>query len=396
MKRIVLHIDVNSAFLSWTAAHLLEDGFSVDIRNIPSVIGGNEKTRNGIVLAGSIPAKKLGVKTGETLYSARKKVPNLKVFPPEFDLYKRKSQEMNMYFKTLTPIVEQMSIDEAYLDMSGTTYLYKDIISEAYKIKEYMKKEFGYTVNIGIGNNKLTAKMASDFEKPDKVHTLFDNEVKEKMWPLEVEKLFLVGRNTAEILRKLKINTIKDLANTSEDKLRPYFKNQTKNLIERANGIDDTIVLKELPKNKSISNSKTFVNDTNNINFLKRVLLEQTIEVGKQLREQNQLTTNVGVIFRSSDFNTYSHQRKLDNPTDVDQVIYKEVLKVFNQGWNKEQLRLIGVRLTNFTDYSVEQTTIFDQNKDGTNKKIQTTIDEITNKYGKEIIKPAKAFKGEE
>lgn len=191
-KRIIFHIDVNNAFLSWTAVHKLKSGEKLDIRKIPSVIGGDEKTRHGIVLAKSPVAKKFGIKTAETLYSARKKCPNLKVFPSEFDWYYEQSNNMYNYLCTYTPIIERFSIDECFLDLTGTSLLYKNYEELAYKIKDDIKKQFGFTVNVGIGNNKLCAKMASDFEKPDKVHTLYKKEIQDKMWPLPIEDLFMV------------------------------------------------------------------------------------------------------------------------------------------------------------------------------------------------------------
>ena len=202
MKRIIFHIDVNNAFLSWSAVKLLSEGYKIDIRQIPSIIGGDESSRHGIVLAKSPVAKKYGIKTAETIYSARKKCPDLKIFPPNMEYYKEMSKKMIDYISNYSPDLEQFSIDECFLDLTGTTYLYDDILTLAYKIKDEIFKKFGFTVNIGIGNNKLCAKMASDFEKPNKVHTLYENEIANKMWPLPIEDLFMVGEKTANRLKK--------------------------------------------------------------------------------------------------------------------------------------------------------------------------------------------------
>ena len=196
MERIILHIDVNNAFLSWTAVKLLKEGYKTDIREIPSVIAGDEDTRHGIVLAKSPVAKKMGIKTAETLYQARKKCPNLQTFQADRKYYKEMSNKMFEYISKFSPTIEKFSIDECFVDLTGTHYLYNNIIELAYKIKDEIYKKFGFTVNIGIANNKLCAKMASDFEKPNKVHTLFNNEIPSKMWPLPIEELFMVGKKT--------------------------------------------------------------------------------------------------------------------------------------------------------------------------------------------------------
>ena len=211
-ERVIFHIDVNNAFLSWTAVLLLKNGYKRDIRNIPSIIGGDESQRHGIVLAKSPVAKKYGIVTAETLYQARKKCPQLECFPADYKWYYEKSKELYNYLSQYSPQIEQYSVDESFLDMTGTNYLYKNYEELAYKIKEDVKEKFGYTVNIGIANNKLCAKMASDFEKPDKVHTLYNNEIKDKMWPLPIEELFMVGKKTSEALRKINIKTIGDMA----------------------------------------------------------------------------------------------------------------------------------------------------------------------------------------
>lgn len=256
-ERIIFHIDVNNAFLSWTAVLLLHQGYHQDIRKIPSIIGGDELKRRGIVLAKSPVAKKFGIVTAETLYSARKKCPNVEVFSPNYEWYYQKSRELVKYLSKYTPIIEQFSVDECFLDMTGTNYLYKDYLALATFIKDDIKKKFGYTVNVGVANNKLCAKMASDFLKPDKVHTLFKGEIKEKLWPLPVGDLFMVGRKTALELEKMNIKTIRQLAEAPKSILIRHFKSQSVYLKEAANGIDMTPVDAHSSKNESISISET-------------------------------------------------------------------------------------------------------------------------------------------
>ena len=284
-ERIIFHIDVNNAFLSWTAVQLLEEGYNIDIRTIPAIIAGDESKRHGIVLAKSPIAKKYGIVTAETIYQAKMKCPNLKIFSPNHEIYQRKSKQLMNYLKTFTPIMEQFSIDECFLDMTGTKYLYTNHLELAYKIKDEIKEKFGFTVNVGIGNNKLCAKMASDFEKPDKVHTLLKSEIKEKLWPLPVNDLFMCGKKTSIELNKMNIYTIKDLAEYDFQKLEKKFKSQAKYLKQAAWGIDESKVEERKDKRQSISTTRTLPHDEENKEKLKEVLFVQTEDVCRQLRE---------------------------------------------------------------------------------------------------------------
>ena len=227
MQRQILHVDVNNAFLSWTALYKLNKGETVDIRTIPAVIGGDETRRAGIVLAKSQLAKSCGVVTGETLYQARLKCPNLEVFPPIFPVYKEYSNMLYNLLLEYTDKIERFSIDECFLDYGKVKKMYGDEVIFANKLKNEIYKTLGFTVNIGIANNKLCAKMASDFSKPNKIHTLYDYEIKEKMWPLPVENLYGIGKKSTEKLSNLNIKTIKDLATCNKEILYPCFKNQT-------------------------------------------------------------------------------------------------------------------------------------------------------------------------
>jgi len=387
-ERIIFHIDVNNAFLSWSAILLLNNGYNKDIRNIPSIIGGDEKKRHGIVLAKSPIAKKYGIKTAETIYQAKKKCPNLEMYPPNHQWYYEKSKELYNYLSQYTPIIEKYSIDECFLDMSGTGYLYKDYMELAKKIKKEIKENFGYTVNIGIGNNKLCAKMASDFEKPDKIHTLFKNEIEEKLWKLDVSELFMCGKKTTEELRKLNINTIKDLAYASDKVLEKHFKSQAMYLKKAAWGIDNTEVVARSSKRDSISTTETLSYNYNNPQKLKEILLKQTEKISRELRKQNQYAKTVAVIFRNSEFKNYTSQAKIKIPTNRTEEIYKVVIEIFNESWKNDPIRLIGVRLSDFTDSKEHQITLFEQDepKDDKTDDIQKIVDNINNKYGNNAI----------
>ena len=389
MERLIFHIDVNNAFLSWTAVDLLKKGYPIDIREIPSVIGGDEEARRGIVTAKSPVAKKMGIVTAESLYTARKKCPDLKVFKGDYSLYRHNSDELYKYFCLFTDKIERYSIDECFLDMTGTELLYPDPIKLAHKMKDEIKSKFGYTVNVGIGNNKLCAKMASDFEKPDKVHTLFSYEIEKKMWPLPVGELFMIGKSSTKTLIEMGIKTIGDLAKYDKKLLIKRFKSQGEMMHEYANGIDFSSVTPRISKNKSISTTETLPNDVDNIVDLRKVLLRQANKVGRNIRGQNLHAQTIAVIFKTNRFVSYSHQMKLVNPTNVTSEIYKYACEVLEKGWKKEPLRLIGIRLDNLTSNSDKQISIFDTDTNDSNDKIQKVLDNISDKYGDNIIMPA-------
>ncbi len=391
MERIIFHVDVNNAFLSWSAIDLLNKGYKEDIRKIPSIIGGDEKERRGIVLAKSPIAKKYGIVTAEPIYQAKKKCPNLQIFEANYEWYQTQSHKFKDYLRQYSPKIEEFSIDECFIDMSGTNYLYKDYIELAYKIKNEIKNKFGFTVNVGIGNNKLCAKMASDFEKPDKVHTLFKDEIATKLWPLDVKDLFMVGKKTAQELYKMNIHTVEQLAHTNINKLEKVFKNQAKYLKDYSWGIDESEVSENnYHKNNSISTTQTLPYDMDDEVKLKEYLMLQTEKVSRELREKGKYTNTVAVIYKDRNFVSYTAQEKLNNPTNDTKVIYKKVIKIFENNFKKEPLRLIGVRLSDLTSRKNEQISLFEiDNESSKNDNIQKTIDSLNKKFGSDLIIPA-------
>ncbi len=390
-KRIIFHIDVNNAFLSWSAIKLLKEGYKIDIRKIPSIIGGDETKRRGIVLAKSPIAKKYGIKTAETLYSARKKCPNLKIFSPDYNWYYEQSRLFHDYLKNYSPNILKYSVDEAFIDLTGTKYIYDDYIKLAYKIKDDIKNKFGFTVNVGVANNMLCAKMASDFEKPDKVHTLFEDEIKNKMWPLPIEDLFMVGKSSSKILRSIGINTIGELANSNIRTLNKHFKNQAQFLLDSANGIDYTKVEKRDSKSESISTTETLIKDISDKEELKDILFRQTDDVARQLRSKNKYCNVVAIIYKNSAFESYSKQVKLENATNDTNIIYKTVIHLLDISFRGEPIRLIGVRLADLSSDRVEQISLFDEEvkKDNTTSDFQKIVDSLNNRFGSNSVIPA-------
>lgn len=386
MERIIMHIDVNNAFLSWTAIDLLNKGSKYDIRGSYAVIGGNEQTRSGIVLAKSTPAKKLGIKTGETLYSARKKCRVLKTYEPNFKFYNEMSNKMFNLISKYTPDIEIASVDECYLDFTKIKSMQGEPLEFAKKLQKEILDELGFTVNIGIANNKLCAKMASDFTKPYKIHTLYDNEIQEKMWPLEVGELFGIGKKSVPKLNKIGIFTIKDLATAKPEELYKYFKNQSESMINWANGIDNSPVMSIPRIPKGIGNEITLDHDVTDIKELYKYLLFLSEKVGQRLRKQNKYANVIVVILKDNNFKKYSHQKKLETPTNNNEEIYNMAKIILREIYDDEKIRLIGVRLDNLTDKKIKQVSIFDKIEE--EKNIDEVVDKLNNKY-KNIIKKA-------
>ncbi len=389
-KKLIFHIDVNNAYLSWTACDLLKHGYKKDIRNLVSVIAGDESKRHGVVLAKSPLAKKYGITTGESIFSARKKYKKLLIYPPNRELYKKYSDMLYNYLSQYTPNIERYSIDECFLDLSGMNYFIKDEIEFAYKIKNEIKSMFGFTVNIGIGNSKLCAKIASDFEKPDKVHTLYDTEIESKLWKLDVSDLFMCGKKTTKRLKEMKINTVYDLAHIDKSKLILEFKSFGNTLYNFANGIDDSVVESEKSELKGIGNSITFPKDLEDISEIKLRLLELADQVGRRLRNDNKYSYTITLYIKYSDFKTITHQKKLKNPINTDEEIYNNILFLLKE-IEFRSIRSLGIRLTDLTSTKIKQISLFDDEKETNHKSenLQKTIDELKSRYGDNVVKKA-------
>ena len=390
-----MHIDVNNAFLSWTAVDLLNKGFKYDIRNSYAVIGGDPRARQGVVLAKSTPCKKIGIVSAETLYSAKKKCPALKVYEPDFKLYSEMSSKLFELLSKYSPDIEVASVDECYLDYSKVKSLYGDFLEFAHKIKEEIKNNLGFTVNIGIANNKLCAKMASDFSKPDKVHTLFEEEVATKMYPLPIGELFGIGKKSSEKLINLNIMTIGDLAKANPSLLERYFKNQVSSLIERAKGIDYGEVISEKYIPDSISNEVTLLKDVTKKEDLNSYLLSLSESVAIRLREQKKYATVICVILKDNYFRRTTHQRKLKNATNVTSDIFKISKEILNE-MDLEQVRLIGIRLDKLVDSVNYQVSLFDSETREEKEAIDSTIDILKQKYGSKAVTKASLIKEKE
>ena len=373
-QRQILHVDVNNAFLSWTATQKLKEGYAIDIREIPAVIGGDEERRSGIVLAKSMKAKACGVVTGETLYQARKKCNNLQVYPSSYKIYKKYSNELYNLLLEYTDKIERFSIDECFLDM--TDYLVNVTLLE--KVKE----ELGFTVNIGVAHNKLLAKMASDFEKPNKVHTLYENEIPQKIWNLPVGELFMLGRKTVPKLYNMGIQRIGDLARFDEQILINKFGKYGKLIWEYANGIDNSEVHFEPETPKSIGNSITLPTDIHCKEKIAEIVLALTEQVTFRLRRYDLLANVVSVQLRTKEFKDYSHQRKLSSSSNSTREIYNVAKEILDEMYKGEFIRLVGVRTDDLCDKNQTQLSLFDDTNSKKQEKIDKSIDLLKQKYG--------------
>ncbi len=350
MDTVIFHIDVNSAYLSWSALKRLEEGDDVDLRLIPSIVGGDMQKRHGVVLAKSIPAKKYGILTGEPIVNAFRKCPSLVSEKPDHALYHKKSRELMNFLSSICPEIEQLSVDECFMDFTPIRKQFSSPEEAAGEIKDRIRNSFGFTVNIGISDKKVLAKMASDFKKPDLVHTLYSHEIKEKMWPLPVSSLYMCGKSSVQTLLNLEIRTIGDLAKTDKQILYSHLKSHGLLLWEYANGIDDSSVCSTPSEAKGIGNSTTLPKDVTDREEALRCLLLLSDSVAKRLREAGQLAGMISVEIKYSSFRNVSHQMMLSSPSNTSGVIYETSCRLFDELWNKEPIRLLGIRSSKLSD----------------------------------------------
>lgn len=306
------------------------------------------------------------------------------------------------FLQTYTPDIEQVSVDECFMDFTGISYLYLSPVEAAFEIKDAVYEKFGFTVNIGISVNHLLAKMASDFEKPNKVHTLFPKEIPVKMWPLPISELYMAGRSSVEVLNKLEIRTIGELAKADPNLLELHLKSHGRTLWEFANGIDHEKVRRGHVENKGIGNSTTLAKDAVTEEEAKKVLLWLAESVGGRLRKEKQRAGMVSVEIKYHTFQTFSHQKQLETASNADQVIYKAACELFRELWNREPIRLLGIRTSKLQDESAPvQMSIFDFQtkqeeqsvKNKKHQKLDKALDVIRKKYGEDAVKKGTLLK---
>ena len=394
-RNVIFHIDVNSAFLSWEAVYRLHHlGGKEDLREKVSAVGGDMAMRHGIILAKSIPAKKFHIKTGETILEAKQKCPELILVPPNYGLYEKCSKAFMDILRRYSPDVEQYSIDEAFVDMTGTEGLWGDPVTAAYRMKDQIRDTLGFTVNIGISENKLLAKMASDFQKPDRVHTLWHNEIEDKMWPLPVSELFFVGRATAKKLFNLGIHTIGELAHADPHLLKVHLKKHGEVIWAFANGMDVSVVQSEASANKGYGNSTTIAFDVTQAHTSKLVSLALAETVGTRLRAAKVRAEVIAVGIKSHDLRYASHQMTLRNTTNITIEIHRCACQLFDQLWDGTAIRYLGIHTSRVKDgFNMRQLDMFDTTDYEKLEKMDATVDRIRGRYGIDSVKRA-AFVG--
>ena len=394
-QRIIFHVDANSAFLSWSAAYRVKVlGETVDLRDIPSVVAGDKASRHSIILAKSTPAKKYGIHTGEPLFQALEKCPELVIVPPDYGLYVEASRHFVELLRQFSPLVEQYSIDEAWVDMTGTERIWGSPRLAAEKMRERIWNELGFTVNVGISTNKILSKMAGDFEKPNKVHTLFPEEMESKLWPLPVRDLFLVGGATERKLKGMGIYTIGDLAKTDLAVLKKRLGKHGETIWHFANGRNADMVMPVPAENKGYGNSVTTAQDVVDRDTAHRVLLSLCETVAMRMRKDGKNGSCMAVHLRTADFNSFSHQLQLPGATNITSEIFKAACKAFDEAWDGQTpLRQLGVQMTKLSQEPYQQYDLFsDLSPVRYERKLRLdeTVDALRDKFGETIIRRAK------
>lgn len=390
MDRIVFHIDVNSAYLSWEAVARLKAGETVDLREIPAAVGGDIETRHGVILAKSIPAKKYGVTTGEPVVDALRKCPDLTLVKPHHQMYREQSHAFIAILQQYSDVIEQFSVDEAFVDMTGSGRLFGTPVEAAHRIRKQIYEELGFTVNIGVSSNKLLAKMASDFQKPDRVHTLFPEEIEQKMWILPVRDLFFVGKAAERRLWSLGIRTIGDLAHTDPQVLSRVLKKHGEVLWRYANGIDDSPVEIEPADAKGYSNSTTLSFDVTSGAEAKSVLRRLTDQVCQRIRQDDVRVETVTVQIRFNDLTRVSHQCALPAATNITKEIFDTVCQLFDEMWDGTPIRLLGVSTTKVSREDMgRQMSLFDDTDYAKLEKLDKAMDSIRMRFGSGAVQRA-------
>lgn len=384
---VIFHVDVNSAFLSWEAVYRLKHlGGKLDLREVPSAVGGDVAKRHGIILAKSVPAKAYGIHTGQSVPEAVRLCPELYLVPPNYNLYQRSSEAFLKLLRRYAPKVEQYSIDEAYLDMSGTRGLYGAPEKAADEIRLGIEEELGFTVNVGVGNNKLMAKMASEFRKPNRTHTLFREEIPKKLWPLPVGELFYVGGATSRKLRGLGIHTVGELAHSDPEILKAHLHKHGEVIWAFANGMDTGEVLAEPEPNKGYGNSTTIPFDVTDGDTAKNVLLSLAETVGARLRADGVKIRVIAVNIRNYMMETSGHQMTLSTPTDITDEIWQYACRAFDESWDGASIRHLGIHTMGVTRDQNRQLGLFDIVDYEKKERLCKTVDGIRKRYGHDAV----------
>ncbi|NLB80658.1 MAG: DNA polymerase IV [Clostridiaceae bacterium] len=385
MKKVILHSDLNNFYASVECLN------NPDLKDKFVAVCGSQRDRHGIVLAKNQAAKKMGVQTGEAIWQAQQKCPNLVIVPPNFDEYLKYSKIVRDIYYRYTDLIEPFGMDECWLDVTGSTGLFGSGKQIAYQIKEKVKNETGLTVSVGVSFNKIFAKLGSDIKKPDAVTCIEKDLFKYQIGELPASALLGVGRATAKKLKKCNINTIEDLANTDPKYLKTWFGINGVRLWQYANGLDDSNVapFDYVSPIKSIGHGITCVSDLVSADEIWRVVLELTKDISHKLRNNELLAGGISIAIKDNSLFYKEYQRRINTPTHSIMEIAKEAFLLFreNYKWEKD-IRAVTVRAINLvSEHTFQQISFMsDESKRQKREKTETAMEEICNRFGKQAV----------
>ena len=386
MEKTIFLVDMNAFFITCETIR------NPALKGNPAAVAGDPSKRSGIILAANYEARALGIKTTMTVNQALKLAPSLQLVPPDHHYYEEVSDRVMQFLRRFSPVIEQNSIDEAWIDMTGTEFLFGNPIDAAERIMEGLKNELQLWCSIGISSNKFLAKMASEMKKPLGITLLNKEDVREKLWSLPVQYMYGVGLKTTEILNQMNIITIGDIALSDKDQLIKIFGKAGISMHEHANGVDNEPVSERSQDDaKSIGKSITLSKDISDINEAKLVLMKLSDDISSIARNRSKQGHTVQISLKYTNFTTITRQCKVTR-TNYSKEIFQAGLTLLTDSWDeKKPIRLIGIALTNFdAPQSVHQLSLFDlADQNQSNKKdhrVQEALDEIRKKYGNDIV----------
>ena len=384
--RVILHIDMNCFYAS------VEMSLNPKLKGKPVAIAGNPEERKGIIVTSSYEARDKGVKTTMPLWEARKLCPELIVLPPHFDQYRLASQRMFKILADITPLIEPISIDEGYLDITDCQELGHPI-EIANNIQKRILNELDLPCSIGIGPNKFLAKMASDMKKPLGITILRIRDLEHVLWPLPVNEMYGVGKKTAKKLNLIDVKTIGDLAKKDVYDLTQLLGINGERLKNRANGVDPRPVDPDAVNEfKSIGSSQTLPNDTTNEQEIIELMHKLSKNVEQRMKRRDAVGLSVQIMIRYHDRKTVTRSQKLPRYIDEQEDIFQMAYDLFQRHWNNEPIRLLGVTMQDLEvkQNIAQQLDLFTYEKEIEKMKLQSTIDKLTEKYGDDTFKKLK------
>lgn len=395
MRRIIFLVDMNAFFISCEMAN------NPELKGKPAAVAGDPERRTGIILAPSYEARKYGIKTTMLVHEAKSLCPNLILVPPHRTLYTTNSKEVMKILQRYTPIIQQNSIDEAWMDLTGCEKLFGKPVQIAQNIMNTIMKELDLWCSIGISENKFLAKMASEIKKPQGITELWKEDIPEKLWKLPVRDMYGIGKQTEIKLAQRAIYTIGDIAKSDKKMLTNIFGKYGEELHRLANGIEQSSVSGNTVSDcKSVSRSITLSKDTTDIEYAKSILLKLSEEIGTEIRKSESKGKTVSIVIKYGDFRTITRQKTIA-PTYLTKEIFNAGVELLEKNWNDQRaIRLLGIGISSFYEECVEQISIFDlpnmdglEQKNKKEEKIERAIDTIREKFGSKIVKRARILK---